>query len=186
MPMNPRRFALIPAACLLLAAPPLRAGARTEPLRRSVETCVVPDVTLVNQDGKRLHLRTLLDSGEPVVLNFIYTSCTTICPTLCAGYATLQARLGENPGKVHLISITVDPARDTPRIMKAYQGRFRAKPGWEFLTGSKGDIEKAMNGFNTFIPNWESMVPITMIRTQRGGSWTRIFGLMSSTVFLQE
>ena len=151
-----------------------------------METCVVPDVTLVNQDGKRLHLRTLLDSGEPVVLNFIYTSCTTICPTLCAGYATLQARLGENPGKVHLISITVDPARDTPRIMKAYQGRFRAKPGWEFLTGSKGDIEKAMNGFNTFIPNWESMVPITMIRTQRGGSWTRIFGLMSSTEILQE
>ena len=184
--MNPRCSALLPVACLALAAPALTAGPRAEPLRCSQETCVVPDVTLLNQDGKRLRLQALVDTGEPVVLNFIYTSCTTICPTLSSGYATLQAKLGDNPRHVHLVSITIDPERDTPRALKAYLGRFRAKPGWEFLTGSKPEIEKAMNGFNTFIPSWESMVPITMIRTRRDGPWTRIFGLMSSTEFMQE
>ena len=172
--------------CLVCCAGPLFAEAEEPRLRRSVETCRLADVVLLNQDGQKVRLKSLLESGDPIVLNFMYGTCTTICPTLSAGYATLQARLGANPRKVHLISITIDPAHDTPAVMKEYLRRFRAKPGWDYLTGTRADIDQAMHGLNTFIPDLSSMVPITMIRPARSERWIRIFGLMSSSELVEE
>ncbi len=174
------------AACIAGCLASLAAEQKEPRIRRSTELCNPADVVLINQDGQKVQLKSLLDSGEPVVLNFIYLNCTTICPTLSAGYATLQTRLGAGSRKVHLISITIDPARDTPEALKAYMQRFRAKPGWDSLTGTRTDIEKAMHGLNTFIPDLSSMVPITLIRPARSAKWTRLFGLMSSSEFIEE
>jgi protein SCO1 len=174
------------AACIAGCLTTLTAEQKEPKLRRSTEFCNPADVVLVNQDGQKVRFKALLESGDPVVLNFIYLNCTTICPTLSAGYATLQTRLGAGSRKVHLISITIDPARDTPEALKAYMQRFRAKPGWDCLTGTRADIDKAMHGMNTFIPDLPSMVPITLIRPAGSAKWTRIFGLMSSSEFIAE
>ena len=155
-------------------------------LRRSVETCSAADVVLVDQEGQPVRFRRLLETPDPIVLNFIYGNCTTICPILSAGFATLQARLDKNPRKVRLVSLTIDPRRDTPPAMKAYLRRFRARPGWDVLTGAKEDVDQAMHGLNTFIPDLPSMVPITLIRPAGSRTWIRIFGLMSSSEFVQE
>ena len=176
---------LVLVACVACATT-LFAEPEEPRLRRSVETCKLADVVLLNQEGRPVRLKSVLESGDPIVLNFMYTNCTTICPTLSAGYATLQARLGANPRKVHLISITVDPAHDTPAVLKEYLRRFRAKPGWDYLTGTRGDIDRAMHGLNTFIPDLSSMVPITMIRPARSEKWIRIFGLLSSSELVEE
>ena len=114
------------------------------------------------------------------------TTGTTICPVLSTGFANLQARIGGDPKKVRLVSITIDPGKDTPQAMKAYLQRYRAKANWDFLTGTKEEVERAMHGFNTFIPDTSSMVPLTFIYLRKERKWTRIFGVMSSSELLEE
>src|SRR5215208_2688366 len=94
-----------------------------------------PALTLTRQDGAPLSLIDL--RGKVVLLTFIYTSCTDTCPLLTGKLASLQERLGPDFGShVHFLSITVDPERDTPDVLRAYGQRFRADPaGWAFLTG---------------------------------------------------
>jgi protein SCO1/2 len=164
----------------------LSAGPPREPYRRSTETCAIADAILLDQDGRKVRLKPLVESGDPVVVTFFYTSCTTICPVLSTGFANLQARLGDSPRRIRLISITIDPARDTPAVLKGYGARFRAKANWSFLTGTKAEIERAMEGFNTFIPDTASMVPINLIYLRRERKWIRIFGVMSASELLEE
>ena len=156
------------------------------PYKRTVETYTVPDVTLVNQDGTKVKLRALLDSGQPIIVDFIFGTCTTICPVLSAGYANLQNKLPAESAKVHLISISIDPENDTPKVMRDYLKRYRAKPGWDFLTGKREDIDKVMTAFNAYIPNKMSHYPLTFIRDPKTGQWVRIFGLLSSSEFVAE
>jgi protein SCO1/2 len=105
---------------------------------------------------------------------------------LSAGFVNLQQKLGQNSSNVQLISISIDPENDTPKVMKEYLKRYRAKPGWDFLTGSREDINKVMHAFNAYIPNKMSHFPLTLIRNPQDGKWVRIFGLTSTSEFLNE
>ncbi|MDU0457325.1 MAG: SCO family protein [Geobacteraceae bacterium] len=143
-------------------------------------------MVLINQDGKKVRLQSLLNSDNPVIVDFIYGTCTTICPVLSAGYVNLQRKLDADSQKVRLISITIDPENDSPKVMKEYLKRYRAKPGWEFLTGSRADIDAVMRAFNAYIPDKMSHYPLNMIRMPKNGYWVRLFGLMSTKEFLNE
>lgn len=154
--------------------------------KRSVEKYMVPDVTLINQDGDKVRLKSLLETDHPVVVDFIYGTCTTICPVLSAGFLNLQRKVAASGGKVKLISITIDPENDTPMIMKEYLQRYRAQPGWDFLTGSRADIDIVMRAFDAYIPDKMSHYPINLIRSPKDGSWVRLFGIMSGKEFLEE
>jgi len=174
---------------LLLALPmlTLQPAAAEEPkYKRTIENYTMPDVTLVNQDGKRVKFKTLFNSNKPVVVDFIYGTCTTICPVLSAGYVNLQRKLGPNSGNVHLISISIDPENDTPKVMKEYLKRYRAMPGWDFFTGSRADIDKVMHAFDAYIPNKMYHYPLTLIRDPKNGKWVRVFGLTSTSEFMNE
>ena len=156
------------------------------PYSRTVMDYPVPDVVLVNQDGAKVKLRATLESGEPVIVDFIFGTCTTICPVLSAGYANLQTKMPPGAPKVHLVSISIDPENDTPKVMRDYLKRYRAKPGWDFLTGRREDVDKVMVAFNAYIPNKMSHYPLTLIREPKTGKWVRIFGMMSSSEFVAE
>jgi protein SCO1/2 len=169
----------------VVLALPLLAQSPAE-IKRSIETYTVPDVTLVNQNGAKVNLKALLESGEPVILDFIFGTCTTICPVLSAGYANLQTKLPVEAARIHLVSISIDPENDTPKVMRDYLKRYRAKPGWDFLTGKREDIDKAMRAFGAYIPNKMAHYPLTLIRDRKTGKWIRLFGLMSSSEFMDE
>jgi len=154
--------------------------------KRTVEQYTIPDVTLVNQDGKKVRLKALLESGRPVIVDFIYATCTTICPVLSVSFTNLQKKLQDSQHKPQLISITIDPENDTPKIMKAYLQRYRARPGWDFLTGSRKDIDTVMYAFNAYIPDKMSHYPLNLIRSPKDGTWVRLYGIMSSREFLAE
>jgi protein SCO1/2 len=127
-----------------------------------------------------------LSGDQPVIVDFIYGTCTTICPVLSAGFVNLQRRLGPESSKVRLISITIDPENDTPKVLKEYLKRYRAQPGWDFLTGSRADINAVMKGFDAYIPDKMSHYPINLIRNPKNGTWVRLFGMLSSREFLEE
>ena len=166
------------------AVQPALAG--EERYQRSVEHYTVPDVQLINQNGEKIALKTLLEIDQPVIVDFIYGTCTTICPVLSAGFSNLQRKLAKEGRSVRLISITIDPEHDTPHIMKEYLEKYRAKPGWDFLTGTRADIDTVMTAFNAYIPDKMSHYPLNMLRNPKDGSWIRMFGIMSGKEFMAE
>jgi protein SCO1 len=100
-----------------------------------------PAFTLTTADGGRLSLADL--RGRVVAVTFIYATCADTCPLLTAKLTGLQQRLGSDFGRrVHFVSITVDPERDTPDALRHYARAHGADPaGWAFLTGSPTEIQ---------------------------------------------
>ncbi|GAB4264776.1 MAG: SCO family protein [Deferrisomatales bacterium] len=163
------------------------AGAAQEKYRRTVEDYTVPDVTLVDQDGEKVNLRALASSEKPVLLDFIYGTCTTICPVLSAGYAYFQRKMGEAAAdKAVLISISIDPDHDTPLIMTDYLRRYGAKPGWEFLTGKREDVIQVMYAFDAYVENKMNHYPLTLLRAPGSDRWIRIYGLIGGKDLMRE
>ncbi|MBU0909088.1 MAG: SCO family protein [Proteobacteria bacterium] len=154
--------------------------------QRSEVSISVPDVVLINQDNEKIPLRSLLQTEESVVIDFVYASCTTICPILSAGYANLQGKLGPENHNILLVSITIDPENDTPAVMKKHLERYQARPGWIFLTGSRADINTVMAAFDAYFPNKMSHQPLNFIRTTEKGKWIRINGMIGGNDLLNE
>ena len=109
-----------------------------------------PAFTLITQEGTRLSLADL--RGKIVALTFIYASCADTCPLLTAKIAGLQARLGTDFGaRVFFVSVTVDPERDTPEVLKRYAQAHGANPaGWAFLTGTPAQIRQVARHYGIF------------------------------------
>ncbi|HVF45623.1 MAG TPA: SCO family protein, partial [Pyrinomonadaceae bacterium] len=105
----------------------------------------IPDVELLDQDGRKVRFYSDLVKGKVVAINFIFTTCTTICPPLGATFARVQRELGERAGRdVQLISISVDPATDTPERLKAWGQKFKAGGGWTLVTGAKPQVDELL------------------------------------------
>ncbi len=176
-------FGLMVIGALLFCAVPVEAK---QEFKRTTERYTVPEVTLINQNGVRVPLKTILQSGRPVMFDFIFTTCTTICPVLSASFTNFQRKLGAEAATVHLVSISIDPENDTPKKMKDYLKRYDSKPGWDFLTGSRADIDKVIRAFDTNASNKMSHLPIIIIWSPSGKSWTRINGLISTAELIDE
>jgi len=146
----------------------------------------LPAVTVINQNGDAVDFRALLQGDKPVLVDFIFATCTTICPVLSAGYSSVQRKLGEDRDQVHLVSITIDPEHDGPDELTAYLERYRAKPGWDFLTGTREDIDLVMRGFDAFVPDKMSHRPLIFIRSPKSDQWVRLYGFAGSSDLLNE
>jgi len=152
---------------------------------RTVEYYNVPDVTLLNQDGKKIKMKSLIDSDKPVIIDFIYTTCTTVCPVLSAGFAGIQNRLGKDANKVELVSVSIDPENDRPEAMKKYLARYHAGEGWDFLTGSYNDIDLVMQTFSCKSDKMNHQ-PLYLIHAPKSETWVRIEGLVSASDLMEE
>lgn len=99
-----------------------------------------PDFALISQDGAEVTLAAL--RGKVVALTFIYASCPDVCPMLTDKLARVQDALGSDFGsKIAFVSITTDPERDTPEVLKGYAEAFKANfAGWSFLTGKRAAV----------------------------------------------
>ncbi len=101
-----------------------------------------PNVPLVTQDGKTVRFYDDLIKDKKVLIDFIYARCENACPLQTAKLAQVQKSLGSRVGRdIFIYSITLDPEHDTPEVLKAYAERYRAGPGWLFLTGKRADID---------------------------------------------
>jgi protein SCO1 len=186
MRIIPFRIAFVMASLASTLLTGNRAMAGDAPYKRSIETYTVPAVTLTDQDGAKVQLQDLVQSQDPVLVQFVFANCTTICPVLSSDFANLQNMPGAEARNLHLISISIDPENDSPAVMKAYLKRYHAKPGWTFLTGSRADITQVMKSFSAFVPNKMNHFPLTFIRMPRSGQWVRLTGLLSSTALWKE
>jgi protein SCO1/2 len=157
----------------------------SEYLRR-VQPYSVPDVTLVDQNAKPVRLRDMLAADEPVMINFIFTTCTAICPVMSSIFSDVPRELGANAGKLRMVSISIDPENDTPQQLKAYAGKFDAGPRWVFLTGSVENIVAVQRAFGAYYSDKMEHQPVTLMRSAPGKSWVRIEGFASPADLARE
>ena len=145
----------------------------------------VPDVELIDQDGNTVRLRSLLSGDKAVIADFIFTTCTTVCPVLSGIMARMQDKIGDRLGKdVTMVSVTVDPARDTPAKLKAYARKWKARPGWVWLTGSKDVVDRVLKGMGAYTPSFTDHPPMVLVGDGRTGAWTRFNGFPNQGLIL--
>lgn len=182
-----------PLVCLLVGyfqiAGPTEATFATEPRDESVfdqssgqsgatNKVILPTVPLVDQNNRAQRIDRLVE-GRTVVIDFVYTNCKTSCSILSAIMAQVEQRVRDRLGhQVVLVSLTVDPAHDTPIQLKAYAARFATTPHWHWLTGSVADVQHALRAFN--IPAFgrpEDHAPVIVAGNMRTGKWQRWIGI---------
>jgi len=147
---------------------------------RSTAEYVIPDVKLVRDDGKSVSLQQELGDRRPVVMNFIYTTCTSICPLSSQTFADLQTKLGAGRDKVHLVSISIDPEEDTPQRLREYAQKFGAGSEWQHYTGTLTASLATQRAFNVDRGGKMNHAPLTLIRMTPGNRWVRIDGFATA------
>jgi cytochrome oxidase Cu insertion factor (SCO1/SenC/PrrC family) len=160
----------------------------TKRYKRSLNHYEMPDVMLRDQTGKRVAFSQLTAYGGPILLNFIFTSCATICPVMSATFGQTQDDLAMINDKYRMISISIDPEYDTPRRLRAYAKLHDARPNWEFLTGGFEDIFKVVRAFDAIYKADNKMYhrPLTFLRRNADAEWVRLEGLLSSAELAAE
>lgn len=145
----------------------------------------IGEIALVNHQGRTTTLGSLLNTDKPVLVNFIFTSCTTICPVMTTGFAQLQSNLGDARDSVRLVSISIDPETDTVETLRHYADKYHAGTSWQFLTGSRTAVEAAQRAFGAYRGDKTNHAPVTYIRRSPSALWESIDGLLSAETLLR-
>lgn len=137
-----------------------------------------PNVPLITQDGKVVRFYDDLIKGKTVAIELIYTRCKDLCPLETARLAQVRRLLGERVGtEIFFYSISIDPQHDTPENLKAYADKFRAGPGWLFLTGKKVDIDRISRKLGLYSEpdpaNRDGHTPYLLVGHEPTGQWMR-------------
>jgi protein SCO1/2 len=131
-------------------------------------------------------LRELLAAKDPVMVNFIFTTCSAICPVMTKVFSDVPAKLGGQAKNLRMISISLDPERDTPRELKAYAKSFQASDRWKFLTGSTQDIKTVLLAFDSYRGDKMNHEPLTLMRQSPGKTWHRLDGFATPDELVRE
>lgn len=146
---------MVPAAAALAAETAAPAGppasqtsgqtrkwAQVSP-REQIRRRYFPDVALLTQEGRTVRLYEDLVKDKIVLMNFMYATCTGVCPTVMTNLGRVRKLLGERVGRdIFLLSFTLKPAEDTPEILADYAKMHGIEPGWTLLTGKPADLER--------------------------------------------
>jgi protein SCO1/2 len=149
-------------------------------VQRSEVSYQIPDVTLIDQNGERVAIRDLFTTDKPILLNFIFTTCTAICPVMSATFEQVQQGLDGDRDKVRMVSVSIDPEQDSPAALAGYAKRFDAGPQWVFLTGSLEDSIRVQQAFDGYRGDKMNHAPLTLLRTASGANWVRYDGFASA------
>jgi protein SCO1/2 len=154
--------------------------------KRATHDYDVPQLLLLDMDNNKVSLNEALATDEAVMLNFIFTTCTTICPVLSATFTQVQRELGDEAHQVRMISITIDPEYDTPERLREYAVRFNAGPQWQFYTGTSDDIVAVQKAFDAYRGSKANHEPLTFLRVPEDPQWVRVNGLASASDVVKE
>jgi protein SCO1/2 len=146
----------------------------------------IPKIGLVRDDGKAVSLPAEMNDGRPVVLNFVFTTCGSICPLMSQIFAQFQHRMMQEGGRVHLMSISTDPEQDTPERLREYAAQFGAGPSWQHYTGTLQASEAVQRAFDVYRGGKMNHTPVTLVRVAPGQPWRRIDGFVTPDELVHE
>lgn len=182
---------LAPVLLLILGCG-LAGGHQQKPATPTVEVEIhgagkvqIPDLDVRDQDGRKLRFYSDLIKDKVVVLSFFYTSCTYSCTMQGQTFSKLQSLLGERLGKsVFLISVTTDPAKDNPALLKAWGKRYNVQKGWTLVTGKEAEINKLLLPFTGNRAGAGMHLPSTFVGNNRTRLWTSAAGVFEPQALL--
>ncbi|MEA2338762.1 MAG: hypothetical protein QOE82_2769 [Thermoanaerobaculia bacterium] len=161
--------AILPLLLLSVVTPLFAAGPAGEYFK---------DVVLTDQNGHRVRLYEDVIKDRTVVMNSFFATCKGSCPIMTQTYSSLQERFGDHVGKdLMLVSISVDPANDTPPRLAEYARKAKAKPGWLLLTGSKEEVALALKKIGQSSDTPEAHLNIMIVGNDKTGLWKKAFAL---------
>ncbi len=136
------------------------------------------DIVLTDQNGNRVRLYEDVIKDRTVVMNSFFANCKGSCPIMTQTYISLQNRFADRLGKdLMLVSITVDPANDTPPRLADYARNAKAKPGWLLLTGSKDEVTQALKKIGQYSETPEAHLNVMIVGNDKTGLWKKAFAL---------
>jgi protein SCO1 len=172
---------VVPSAPSNATGPAASAG-----LSRSTVHVRLPSVKVQQHNGKLVAFHSALDDARPVLLNFVFTSCTSICLPMAQVFAAAQERLGANAGQVQMISVSIDPSQDSPTRLTDYANRLGAGSQWTFHTGSQDAVDAIQRAFNVYRPDKMGHTPVTFVRARGAQQWVRLDGFASPERLIKE
>jgi protein SCO1/2 len=192
-----RRAAMLTAGLAMLAglaSPPACAAGQgahaivIDPgVQRSVQAVRLPAVQLQQaSDARFMPLSAALEDGGPIVVTFVYTGCTTLCPMTSRTLATVQERAGKARLALRIRSISLDPEQDTARRLRDYAAQFGAGPAWEHYTGEYPQILQVERAFG--VDRGDKMNHAAAIFVRRAGArdWVRLDGTVTPADVMKE
>lgn len=153
---------------------------------RSEENYTIPSLEMVRHDSVTTQFPAELDDGRPVIMTFVFTTCSAICPMITGLLSGVQAKLGNEISKVHMVTITIDPEYDRPDRLQEYAKKFNAKPQWQFYTGSAKNVEALQKAFNVYRGDKMNHSSTVLLRGAPGKPWIRLDGFPSSDEVIRE
>ncbi len=154
--------------------------------KRTEVSYMVPAQAMVRADGKKASFPAEIDDGKPVILQFVYTSCTAICPVTSQTFAQLQDKLGKQASGVRMVSISIDPDYDTPQRLAEYAKKLGAGPQWQFYTGTLQSSVALQKAFDAYRGDKMNHTAVTFMRAAPGKPWVRLDGLSSPDDLFKE
>lgn len=145
----------------------------------------IPDTHVYDQNGKELNFYSDIIKGNIAAVNFIFTTCTTICPQTTAILRRVQQLLTERGVRVKLVSISVDPTIDTPERLHVFAEEFKVGPGWTFVTGDKTAIDSLLRALGAPVGDKYNHTPRILIINDAVGYRTGISGLSTPAAIVQ-
>ena len=155
-------------------------------VKRSVVNLKVPAVTQMRQDGKKASFPGELDDGRAVILQFMYTSCTTVCPITTRTFSQVQELLSKESAKFHMVSVSIDPEHDTVKRLDEFSRKLGAGTQWHFFTGTLEASVALQKAFDVYRGDKMNHVPVTFLRAAPGKPWIRLDGLREPADVVKE
>ena len=130
---------------------------------------------VIAQDGKERRFFSDILKDKVVLIYLFFTHCESACPVVNQTLSNVQALLGDRLGTdIILISITTDPARDTPPVVREYSDYFDPRPGWLFLTGERQNIETIVRRLGHTSPDPTAHTTFLMVGNVAKAKWTKL------------
>ncbi|HET8781321.1 MAG TPA: SCO family protein, partial [Pyrinomonadaceae bacterium] len=145
----------------------------------------IPDLDVSDQNGRKVRFYSDLIKDKVVVISFFYTSCSNSCTIQGQTFSKLQSLLGDRLGKsVFLITVTTDPARDTPAQLKNWGKRYDVQDGWTLVTGKEAEMNKLLLPFTGMRAGSGMHLPATFVGNDKTGVWTSAAGVFDPETLL--
>lgn len=154
--------------------------------KRAIKSYEIPDLTLTDMYGHSVKLAELMAADRSILMNFIFTSCSTICPVMSASFSQLQDRLQSQRKEATLISISIDPEHDTPERLRDYARRHGARAGWIFITGDPKKIVALQRALDAYRGSKMNHTPVTFLRNPGDSAWVRLEGVAGVSDLMKE
>ena len=154
---------------------PPKAESWSAPARQEKARNYFTDLAVIAQDGKERRFFSDVLQDKVVLIYLFFTNCENTCPVINQKLAGVQDLLGDRVGTdITLISITTDPAHDTPSVVKEYSENFAPRTGWLFLSGEPRNIDTIVRRLGNTSPDPKAHITFLTVGNVATAKWTRL------------